>query len=1052
MSAFFIERPVFAWVLGLVLMLVGLLAIFELPVAQYPSIAPPQIAITVVYPGASAQTVADTVVRPIDQQLSGLDGLEYISSTAASSGAMEIDLTFVQGTDPNIAQVQVQNKLSLAEATLPPEVTAQGIRVTKATKNFMMAIGLISTDGSMSAQDITDYIASNIEDPITRVSGVGDFTLFGSEYAMRIWLNPGKLYKYALTAGDVATAITAQNIQVSSGELGGLPSVKGQRLHATIIGPTRFETPEQFETILLKVNTNGSQVLLRDVARVELGSQTYSQEALINNEPAGAIALKLSPGANQLTTEAAVRVQLARLQQYFPPGLKLVYPLDTEPFITLSLTEVIKTLVEAVVLVFVVMYIFLQNFRATLIPTIAVPVVLLGTFGVLSAVGYSINTLTMLAMVLAVGLLVDDAIVVVENVERVMAEENLSPRDATRKSMGEISGALVGIAMVLSAVFLPMAFLGGSTGVIYRQFSITIVSAMALSILVALILTPALCATLLKPKKPGKTRQRGPFAWFNTGFNWTNRNYARGVTKMIGGSLWSMLAFALIIAGMVLLFTRLPTGFLPDEDQALLFGQVTLPPGATASQTAVVNKRVVDYLLDKEKDNVSTALSVTGFNFAGQAQNAGFLVVSLKSWAQRPLASQSGAAIAARAMAHFAATRDAKIFLIQPPAVLELGNASGFDMELVDQGNIGHEKLLAARNQLLGMAAKDPRLFAVRPNGIEDAPQFQLVVDREKANAFGVATADINTLIEDAFGSSYINLFMRQGRVKQVYVQGEATGRMTPDELGLWYLRNSAGGLVPFSAVMSGAWSFGPQKVEGYEGSTSFEIQGAPAPGGSTGSAIAAMEELAGKLPKGVAYQWTGLSFEQVKAGSQTTALYAVSAIVILLCLAALYESWPIPFAVMLVAPLGVIGAIIATLLRGLDNDVYFQVGLLTTVGLAIKNAILIVEFAKGFYDNGESLQDAAVHAAKERLRPILMTSLAFVCGVFPLAIASGAGAAARTAIGTAVVGGMITATVLAVFFVPVFFVSILRLFNVKPRPTQIPAAARPPAPASVEA
>jgi len=1042
MSDFFIGRPVFAWVLGLVLMLVGGLAIFQLPVAQYPSIAPPQIAITVVYPGASAQTVADTVVRPINQQMSGLDGLEYISSTAASSGAMEIDLTFAQGTDPNIAQVQVQNKLSLAEANLPVEVTQQGIKVTKSVKNFMLIIGLISTDGSMSAQDITDYIASNLQDPLSRVSGVGDFTLFGSEYAMRIWLDPDKLYKYALTAGDVTTAIAAENIQVSSGELGGLPSAKGQRLDATIIGPSRFETPKQFEDILLKVNTNGSQVLLRDVARVELGAQSYSTSALINNKPGGAIALKLAAGANQLSTETAVRAQLARLQRYFPPGLQIVYPLDTEPFITLSITEVVKKLFEAVGLVFVVMYIFLQNFRATLIPTIAVPVVLLGTFGVLSVVGYSINTLTMLAMVLAVGLLVDDAIVVVENVERVMAEENLSPVDATRKSMGEISGALVGIALVLSAVFLPMAFLGGSTGVIYRQFSITIVSAMVLSVLVALILTPALCATLLKPKMPGKTEQFRPFAWFNSGFAWTNLHYAGGVTRMIGASLWSMLAFALIAACMVLLYTRLPTGFLPDEDQAFLFGQVTLPPGATAEQTRAVNKDVVDYLLTAEKANVNTALSVTGFNLAGQAQNAGFLAMSLKSWSERPRASQSAAAIAGRVTAHFAGRRDAKVLVIQPPAVQELGNATGFDMELVDQGNLGHDKLLAARNQLLGMAMHDPRVAGVRPNGVEDAPQFQLVLDKQKANAFGVATADINTLIQDALGSSYVNQFMRQGRVKQVYVQGEASSRMIPEDLGKWYLRNGASGLVPFSSVMTGKWSFGPQKVEGYEGSTSFEIQGAPPPGGSSGTAITAMQEMAGKLPKGVAYQWTGLSFEQVKAGSQTTALYSISGIVILLCLAALYESWPIPFAVILVAPLGVVGAITATLVRGLDNDVYFQVGLLTIVGLAIKNAILIVEFAKDFYDNGATLQDAAVHAAKERLRPILMTSLAFVCGVFPLAIASGAGAAARTAIGTAVVGGMVTATVLAVFFVPVFFVSVLRLFKVRPRPPRAPAPA----------
>jgi multidrug efflux pump len=1044
MSSFFIARPVFAWVIGLILMLIGGVEIFQLPVAQYPSIAPPQIAITVVYPGASAQTVADTVVRPINQQMSGLDGLEYISSTAASTGAMEIDLTFKQGTDPNVAQVQVQNKLSLAEATLPTEVTQQGLKVTKATKSFMLILGLISTDGSMSAQDITDYIASNLQDPLTRVTGVGDYTLFGAEYAMRIWLDPGKLYKYALTAGDVTAAIAAQNIQVSSGELGGLPSVKGQRLDATIIGPTRFQTPGEFENILLKVNTNGSQVLLRDVARVELGAQSYATAAKINSKPAGAIALKLAPGANQLTTESAVRAEIARLKPFFPPGLQIVYPLDTEPFITLSITEVVKTLFEAIALVFVVMYIFLQNFRATLIPTIAVPVVLLGTFGVLAVLGYSINTLTMLAMVLAVGLLVDDAIVVVENVERVMEEDKLPPREATEKSMQEISGALVGIALVLSAVFLPMAFLGGSTGVIYRQFSVTIVSAMVLSVLVALILTPALCATLLKQPKPRTENKRSPFTWFNRGFNWTNKRYTGGVTRMIGGSIWSMLAFALIAACMVLLFTRLPTGFLPDEDQGLLFGQITLPPGATAEQTAAVNKRVVDYLLSAEKDNVATALSVTGFNFAGQEQNAGFLAISLKPWSKRPLASQSGAAIARRVMGHFAGTRDAKIFVIQPPAVLELGNASGFDMELVDQGNLGHDKLLAARNQLLGMAAHDPRVVAVRPNGIEDAPQFQLVVDRQKANAFGVATSDINALIQDVLGSSYVDQFMRDGRVKQVYVQGEASGRMTPDELGAWYLRNSTGGLVPFNAVMTGKWLFGAQKVEGYQGSTSFEIQGSPAPGGSTGTAIKAMEDMARKLPPGVSIDWTGLSYEQVRAGSQTTALYGISGIVILFCLAALYESWPIPFAVMLVVPLGVIGAISATLLRGLDNDVYFQVGLLTTVGLSIKNAILIVEFAKDYYDNGATLLDAAVSAARERLRPILMTSLAFVCGVFPLAIASGAGAASRTAIGTAVVGGMISATVLAVFFVPVFFVAVLRLFRVKPRPKTAPRESAP--------
>ena len=1033
MSAFFIDRPIFAWVIGLILMLVGGVEIFQLPIAQYPSIAAPQISITVTYPGASAQTVADTVVRPIQQQLNGLDGLEYISSTTQSSGAMEIDATFKQGTDVNIAQVQVQNKLSLAEAVLPTEVTQQGIRVTKATKNFMVVIGFISADGSMNAQDIADYVASNVQDSLSRVSGVGDYTLFGAEYAMRIWLDPAKLYKYALTVGDVTSAISAENIQVSSGELGGLPASKGQRLDATIIGPTRYETPEQFENILLKVNLNGSQILLKDVARVELGAQVYSPTAKINHAPAAAIALKLAAGANQLATESAVRAQLAALQPYFPPGLQIVYPLDTEPFITLSITEVVKTLIEAIVLVFVVMYIFLQNIRATLIPTIAVPVVLLGTFGVLAVLGYTINTLTMLAMVLAVGLLVDDAIVVVENVERVMEEDKLSPRDATRKSMTQITGALVGIALVLSAVFLPMAFLSGSTGVIYRQFSVTIVSAMVLSVLVALILTPALCASLLKPKKEGHSQLRGPFGWFNKGFIWTNKRYSGGVGRMISGSVWSMLAFVIIAGTMVFFFTKLPTGFLPDEDQALVFGQTTLPPGSTAEQTDAVNERVIEYLLTSEKANVATALSVVGFNFAGQGQNAGFLVISLKPWADRPLASQSGAAVAARVTQHFAGTRDAMILTFQPPAVLELGNASGFDMELVDRGNVGHEKLLAARNQLLGMAARDPRVMAVRPNGIEDASQYNLLIDRAKANAFGVTTADINTFVEGALGSIYVNQFLRAGRVKQVYVQGEDYARMLPDDLDKWYLRNSNSGLVPFSAMATGKWLVGAQNVQNYNGATSYEILGVPAPGGSTGTAIAAMQEMAAKLPAGIGYEWTGLSFEEVQAGSQTTALFSISGVVILFCLAALYESWAIPIAVLLVAPLGVLGAVIATSIRGLDNDVYFQVGLLTTVGLAVKNAILIVEFAKEFYEEGATLRDAALQAARERLRPILMTSLAFVCGVFPLAIASGAGAAARTAIGTAVVGGMVTATILAIFFVPVFFVTVLRLFRVKP-------------------
>jgi multidrug efflux pump len=1041
MSRFFIDRPIFAWVLGLVLMLAGAIEIFLLPVAQFPSIAPPQIATTVTYPGASAQAVQDTVIQPILQQMSGLDGLEYISSTARADGSMEIDFTFAQGTDPNVAQVQVQNDLSLAEALLPAAVAQQGIKVKKSVKNFMLAVGLVSTDGSMSGEDISDYIASHLQDPLTRIPGVGDFSLFGSEYAMRIWLDPDKLYKYSMTVGDVVNAISAQNVQISSGELGGLPARKGQRLDATIIGPSRFEKPEQFEDILLKVNQDGSQVRLRDVARVEIGAQQYTPASLINGRPAGALALKLSPGANQLSTEAAVKAELDRLSQFFPPGLKIVYPLDTEPFITLSLIEVVKTLFEAVALVFVVMLVFLQNFRATLIPTIAVPIVLLGTFAVLAAVGYSINTLTMLAMVLAVGLLVDDAIVVVENVERVMSERGLTPREAARQSMDEISGALVGIALVLSAVFLPMAFFSGSTGVIYRQFSVTIISAMALSVLVALILTPALCATLLKPPQHGaEGARKGPFGWFNRGFAWTNRRYGGGVGRMIAHSRWSLLGFAAITAVAVLLFARMQTGFLPDEDQGLIFGQATLPPGATAEETTAVNKQVTDYLLTKEKDSVDSVLSVTGFNFAGQAQNAGFFAIKLKDWSQRPKPTQSATAVAARTSRYFSGSRNARIFVFNLPAALELGNATGFDLELEDRGNLGHEKLLAARNQLLGMAAKEPTLLAVYPNGLEDAPQYRLEIDREKANALGVSVSNLDTTVQGALGSEFVNQFMRDGRVKQVYVQGEANSRMLPSDLSHWYVRNNAGDMVPFGAFLTGSWTVGPEKVEGYNEVPSFELLGQPAPGSSTGTAMATMERLIAKLPRGIGYEWTGLSYEEEKAGSQTGPLYAISLTVVLLCLAALYESWPIPISVLLVVPLGVVGAIIATLSRGLDNDVYFQVGLLTTVGLATKNAILIVEFAKAFYDSGTPLMQAAVKAAQERLRPILMTSIAFMFGTIPLAIATGAGAASRIAIGTAVVGGMLSATLLAIFFVPVFFVVVLRLFRVKPRPSLVPA------------
>ncbi|BCI67002.1 efflux RND transporter permease subunit [Acetobacter aceti] len=1030
MSRFFIDRPVFAWVIGLIIMLIGSVAIFRMPIAQYPSIAPPQVSISVTYPGASAETVNNTVVRPILQQMFGLDHLEYISSQSYASGQMEIDLTFEQGTNPDIAQVQVQNKLQLAQPRLPTEVTAQGLTVAKAVKNFMMVIGFISADGSMNAQDIADYVASNVSDPLSRVTGVGDHTLFGSEYAMRIWLDPRKLYSYGLTVGDVQAAIQSQNIQVSSGELGGLPAVPGASLDATIIGPTRLTAPDEFRKILLKVMPNGSQVRIGDVAKVEFGAQSYNFNSLYNGHPAAGMALKLTPGANQLTTEAAVREEVKRLEKFYPAGLKTFYPLDTEPFIVLSIHEVVITLAEAIGLVFLVMLVFLQNFRATLIPTIAVPVVLLGTFGFLSALGFSINTLTMLAMVLAVGLLVDDAIVVVENVERVMHEKNLSPREAARVSMDEISGALIGIVLVLTAVFLPMAAFTGSTGVIYRQFSITICAAMWLSVLVAMIMTPALCATMLKPGEHEKTK--GLAGWFNRAFTRLTHGYLRGVNLIIGHRVLSLIGFAAITASAVFLFMRLPGGFLPNEDQGLIFGQVTMPAGATQEQTGKVTKKVSDYILKSEADNVESVYVMNGFNFAGQGQSAGAFFIKLKPWDERTGAGQGVDAIAGRIMMHFWGDPEAQIFAINPPAVLELGNASGFDLELEDRGHLGHDRLLAARNMVLGRAAQDKRLMAVRPNGMEDAPQYHLDIDREKANALGVSVADINTLVNGALGSIYVNQFMRDDRVKQVYIQGMPSSRMVPVDLDAWYLRNTGGTMVPFNAVVSGSWIVGPQKVENYNGLNAFEILGQPAVGYSSGDAIAAITQILNDLPPGIGYEWTGLSFEQMAAGSSTGPLYALAATVILLCLAALYESWAIPFAVILVIPLGVLGAIAATLWCNRDNDVYFQVGLLTTVGLAVKNAILIVEFAKANFEAGQTLEEAVINAGRERLRPILMTSIAFVLGVLPLAIASGAGSAARQAIGISVVGGMLTATFLAIFFVPLFFVLVLRLFRVR--------------------
>ncbi|WP_181297758.1 efflux RND transporter permease subunit [Pseudomonas sp. Q2-TVG4-2] len=1026
MSRFFIDRPIFAWVIALVIMLAGGLAILGLPVNQYPSIAPPAVGIQVNYPGASAQTVQDTVVQVIEQQLNGIDGLRYMSSESNSDGSMSITVTFEQGTDPDIAQVQVQNKLQLATPLLPQEVQQQGIRVTKAVRNFLMVIGVVSTDGSMRRGDLSDYIVSNIQDPISRTAGVGDFQVFGSQYAMRIWLDPAKLNNFALTPVDVGDAIRAQNVQVSGGQFGGLPAVPGQQLSATIIGKTRLQTPDQFRDILLKVNNDGSQVRLGDVARVELAEQSSAISALYNGKPASAIAIKLATGANALNTAEAVRATIAELEPFFPPGMEVVYPYDTSPVVSASITGVVHTLFEAIVLVFLVMYLFLQNFRATLIPTLAVPVVLLGTFGVLAAFGFSVNTLTMFAMVLAIGLLVDDAIVVVENVERVMAEEGLSPLEATRKSMTQIQGALVGIGLVLSAVFVPMAFFGGSTGVIYRQFAITIASAMTLSVLVALIFTPALCATLLKPIPKGHHHEkRGFFGWFNRTFDRGVGGYEKGVRSVLKRKIPYLLLYAGIVAAMAVLFTKLPTSFLPDEDQGVLFAQVQTPAGSTAERTQQTVDAMREYLLKEESDVVQSVFTVTGFNFAGRGQNSAMAFIGLKPWSERTAEGQDVASLAQRAQRHFGTFRDAMVFAFAPPAVMELGNATGFNFYLQDRAGVGHDVLMNARNQFLGLAAQHPALTAVRPNGLNDEPQYQLQIDDEKARVLGVSLAAINNTLSIGWGSSYVNDFIDRGRVKKVYMQGEASARMNPEDFQKWYVRNDEGEMVPFSAFASGEWVYGSPKLSRYNGVSAMEIMGQAAPGYSSGEAMAAVEELAQQLPPGVGISWTGLSYEERLSGDQAPALYALSLLVVFLCLAALYESWSIPFAVMLVVPLGVIGALLATLGRGLSNDVFFQVGLLTTIGLTAKNAILIVEFAKDLHEQGMSRFDAAVQACRMRLRPIVMTSLAFTLGVVPLALASGAGAGSSHAIGTGVIGGMITATLLVIFWVPLFYVLV---------------------------
>ncbi|EAC1129823.1 hydrophobe/amphiphile efflux-1 family RND transporter [Salmonella enterica subsp. enterica] len=1033
MANFFIRRPIFAWVLAIILMMAGALAIMQLPVAQYPTIAPPAVSISATYPGADAQTVQDTVTQVIEQNMNGIDNLMYMSSTSDSAGSVTITLTFQSGTDPDIAQVQVQNKLQLATPLLPQEVQQQGISVEKSSSSFLMVAGFVSDNPNTTQDDISDYVASNIKDSISRLNGVGDVQLFGAQYAMRIWLDANLLNKYQLTPVDVINQLKVQNDQIAAGQLGGTPALPGQQLNASIIAQTRLKDPQEFGKVTLRVNTDGSVVHLKDVARIELGGENYNVVARINGKPASGLGIKLATGANALDTATAIKAKLAELQPFFPQGMKVVYPYDTTPFVKISIHEVVKTLFEAIILVFLVMYLFLQNIRATLIPTIAVPVVLLGTFAVLAAFGYSINTLTMFGMVLAIGLLVDDAIVVVENVERVMMEDNLSPREATEKSMSQIQGALVGIAMVLSAVFIPMAFFGGSTGAIYRQFSITIVSAMALSVLVALILTPALCATLLKPvSAEHHEKKSGFFGWFNTRFDHSVNHYTNSVSGIVRNTGRYLIIYLLIVVGMAVLFLRLPTSFLPEEDQGVFLTMIQLPSGATQERTQKVLDQVTHYYLNNEKANVESVFTVNGFSFSGQGQNSGMAFVSLKPWEERNGEENSVEAVIARATRAFSQIRDGLVFPFNMPAIVELGTATGFDFELIDQGGLGHDALTKARNQLLGMVAKHPDLLVrVRPNGLEDTPQFKLDVDQEKAQALGVSLSDINETISAALGGYYVNDFIDRGRVKKVYVQTDAQFRMLPEDINNLYVRSANGEMVPFSTFSSARWIYGSPRLERYNGMPSMELLGEAAPGRSTGEAMSLMENLASQLPNGIGYDWTGMSYQERLSGNQAPALYAISLIVVFLCLAALYESWSIPFSVMLVVPLGVVGALLAASLRGLNNDVYFQVGLLTTIGLSAKNAILIVEFAKDLMEKeGRGLIEATLEASRMRLRPILMTSLAFILGVMPLVISRGAGSGAQNAVGTGVMGGMLTATLLAIFFVPVFFVVVKRRFN----------------------
>jgi multidrug efflux pump len=1039
MSNFFIGRPIFAWVLAIGIMLAGIASAMTLAIAQYPDVAPPSVSVSATYPGASAATLQTSVTQVLEQQLTGIDGLLYFSSSSSSAGTAQITVTFAKGTDPDTAQVQVQNKVQQALSRLPTEVQQQGLTVTKSNSDFLMIVAIYDKTNHSNQSAIADYLVNTYQDPLARVNGVGQSQVFGSQYAMRIWLDPFKLAAVKLMPSDVQTAIAAQNVEVSAGQIGQQPSLPGQRLNATVTAKSRLQTPEQFANIIVKSQTDGSLVHLSDVARIELGDESYDATARLNGHPASGMAIQLAPGADALATAEAVKAKVAELSANIPDGYVVAYPRDTTAFIKLSVEEVVKTLVEAIILVVVVMFLFLQSWRATLIPAIAVPVVLLGTFGILALFGYSINTMTLFGMVLSIGLLVDDAIVVVENVERIMAEEGLSPKDATKKSMGEIGSALVGIALVLSAVLLPMAFFGGSTGVIYRQFSITIVSAMLLSVLVALILTPALCATLLKPAKQDPLERKGPFGKFNRWFDRTTKSYVETVRNVVGRRFVHLGVYAVIVVALALLFVRLPTGFLPVEDQGEVMVQYTLPAGATAERTDAVARQIESYFLTDEVKNVAAIFSIQGFGFSGSGQNAGLAFGSLAPWDKRTTKDASATAITMRATQKLAAIRDAQIFALTPPAISGLGQSNGFTFELLNTGGLTQARFLDLRNQLIAAANKDPKLMGVRAGSLEDTPQLHVDIDEGKLAALGLAEADVTGTLSSAWGSTYINDFVDRGRVKRVYMQADAQFRALPSDLDNWFVRASATGtMTPFSAFATSSWTKGPSSLSRFNGQSSYELQGGAAPGSSSGDAMTAIAALQKKLPAGTGYAWSGLSYQEQLTSGQAPMLYAISILVVFLCLAALYESWSIPIAVLLVIPLGVIGAVVAVTLRGLENNIYFQVGLLTTIGLAAKNAILIIEFAEDAHKGGKNILDAALEAAKVRLRPILMTSLAFIAGVIPLAIATGAGAQSRIAIGTAVVGGMLTATAIAIFYVPMFFVLVGRIFGAdKPKHDQ---------------